>query len=54
MVTIGFHKILYRIANKRVAWKCLTVSMLVLVMVVNSARLVSRNTVWSSRETLFR
>ena len=54
MVTIGFHKILYRIANKRVAWKCLTVSMLVLVMVVNSAKLVHRNTVWSSRESLFR
>merc|ERR1719320_1540520 len=53
LVTIGYQK-KSRAVNKRVAWKCLTVSMLVLVLVVNSAKLAHRNTVWSSRESLFR
>ena len=52
MVSLGFQRILTNL-NKPV-WKHLAVLLLGLMLGMSSARLVSRNRVWFTRETLFR
>jgi hypothetical protein len=53
LVALGFQRILSNF-NKNQNWKYLAVLLLGLILGMNSARLVTRNRVWASRETLFR
>ena len=52
LVALGFHRILSHLNNQNLRY--LAVLVLGLVLVISSAMLVTRNTVWNSRETLFR
>ena len=53
LVALGFQRIFTYFANKPV-WKYLGFLLLGLTLGVSAARLVSRNRVWATRETLFR
>ena len=52
LVALGFQRILSHLNNQNLRY--LAVLLLGLVLVMSSARLVTRNRVWASRETLFR
>ena len=53
LVALGFQRILSHL-NKNQNWKYFAVLLLVLTLGMSSGRLVLRNRVWASRETLFR
>ena len=51
-MALGYQRILSHLSNQNLRY--LAVLLLVLMVGMSSARLVTRNRVWASRETLFR
>ena len=53
LITVGLEKI-YRIASSRQSMRLLVMTAVGFQLMINSSRLVMRNRVWESRETLFK